>query len=287
MLLINSKPKAQNKLKGSQTDYFYNDFIYEATLKLDRYIRHLHLAYTKRIELINIIDKNKDFYNNIGIDISPIYNPDYFGTIKYDRKQYNSNLLKMSFIKSFNNINHYKIHFLNRKIKTYNIIRQIPRQVYVNLQREYNSEVASFILKGNSFSIGNGLGCLKLDVFRNPRGNTSKTIDWKSSLKLKKELEDAGYEVMSKDNPHGMQYVLFYDNTYCNTWLHWERRNSKIVHKWYYKFVFAQNNNYSITALKYNNIEEIFSDKRIGITERLSAINIYYPEHIKKLMKYE
>ena len=77
MLLINSKPKAQNKLKGSQTDYFYNDFIYEATLKLDRYIRHLHLAYTKRIELINIIDKNKDFYNSIGIDISPIYNPDY------------------------------------------------------------------------------------------------------------------------------------------------------------------------------------------------------------------
>ena len=45
MLLINSKPKAQNKLKGSQTDYFYNDFIYEATFKLDRYIRHLHLAY--------------------------------------------------------------------------------------------------------------------------------------------------------------------------------------------------------------------------------------------------
>ena len=139
MLLINSKPKAQNKLKGSQTDYFYNDFIYEATLKLDRYIRHLHLAYTKRIELINIIDKNKDFYNNIGIDISPIYNPDYFGTIKYDKKQYNSNLLKMSFIKSYNNINYYKIHFLDRKIKTYNIIRQIPRQVYVNLQREYNS----------------------------------------------------------------------------------------------------------------------------------------------------
>lgn len=258
----------------------------EANYKLDSLIRELHLAYNKRTQFIEIIDKNKDFYINNKINISPIYDWDNENIISLSTEQRKLDKLKITFIKGYNHITVHKIPYLLNEIKIYNLIRNVPYPIYNTIQSIYMTEVCNHIIKGNTFNIGKYLGSIGIRIIKNNPDYRYNGINWSESNKLRKQLEENGCKIQTKDNPNGIPYLIKYYNEET-VLIKWFKVRSEMINKYKYKFRPMDNNNYSIINLNPKSVDDILNNKGLGMFEKISAIRMYFPNYTENWTYYE
>jgi nucleoid DNA-binding protein len=83
---------------------------------------------------------------------------------------------------------------------------------------KYCKEVCNLIIEGDKIDI-TGIGQFEVLKFtRTFKENDTKAINWHESNKVRKELEDQGVVLKTKDNPDGRNWFVYFTSSFYFGW---------------------------------------------------------------------
>ena len=260
------------------------DFNSILNLKLDNLIKNLHITYESIYEFYTLIDKHKQYYIDNDIDINSIYNPLVLKKINVEKDKISKlDILKYNFIKSYNYLISEKVRHLEKQIKLINTFRNIPYELFVHLQDEYNIEVINSLLKGDTYSLGNNLGTI---FIKNVNRNFNKrlAVNWDETNKIKNSLIKKGLPLYSINNTSGNKYMVYHtDDGYC--FFFWRQSVCKIINKDYYRLTITKNANVKFDINKFKNESDILNNRSLGGFDKLIFLQRLNPNIKHKYKK--
>ena len=261
-------------------EFYYRDFVKSAAIKLDNYIKILHITYRKRNDYVIDIKDNIKFYQEAGIDITPVFKIDPTDRINTNKSGFYKLPIKLrSYLTSYNYLVYEKIPTLQRNIKTYSAINNISMEFYIPIWRGICYKIAELLLKGNGYSFGEKIGHLRVYLYKYKDSIASYNLA--ASVQLKKKLLAAGYTIQSPENPNGIRWKVHSEHDFCARARY--KRYSKAVinaNKYFFRFGWSASNPYN--PYKHENdddtFEEIIKNRSTNFLNKLLTICFNFPD---------
>jgi hypothetical protein len=128
-----------------------------------------------------------------------------------------------------------KSHTLKQIYKHYKSEVENPAEfkLFSALCIEFNQMIIDELLEGKEFNMQNNLGLMSIRrVERDPR---ILRIDWAASHAYKKELQEQGVPLFTKETGQGTKWHIYYTDKYYYEY-HWTKFKCKIQNKSAYRF---------------------------------------------------
>lgn len=261
-------------------EFYYRDFVRAIAIKLNDYIKQLHLAYQKRNDNIVDIKDNLKYYNAVNFDVSPVYEINPTTRLNTTSKAYNKLSIRLkSYVASYNYLVYEKIPLLKRKIETYAAMNNCSAEFYSSFRQLVCHKIAQQLLRGNAYSFGEKLGYLQVHIHQFDITH-SKMIDVGESYDLRNKLIKAGFEVESKENPNGRKWKV----KFKYDWV--ARARFRIYHKSihrskFYKFRWGWTPDigYNNTPEYHQNdtFDQILNNRSMNFLDKLFTICFNFP----------
>lgn len=252
---------------------FHRDFIKYNKERLVKLYNSLHVTYNDRYEAFNRINEYKPLLEYLGVNYEAIKrmteDDSYKKRVLYPKvtDKLPSEIIKD--IYTIISINSNRLPAIQKEIKIVSILIDIPREAYFKLQYSFNREIANSIIRGGVYSFGSNLSKLCINFIKRT-ADSKPIVDWGESIKLKNRLIQQGITPKTKNNPNGVNWLLYYTNDgYC--FWKWNKRKCVVHNKKLYKFRAIATNNESTDYDGKFTVDEIL-EKRIGTFDRMMAI---------------
>jgi len=231
-----------------------------------------------------IINNRFDF-EHIGVNIDTLFANPPIAFIKIKDLVLNGQLSRVAhYVKSYSNaVRYLKLHILLQKRLNKSIM---PFEAYRVILASANSKIASHILKGGSYRLGN-VGTLyileKARTFLYNGKPVKLPVDWGLSNKYKKQLLDSGkipYDLNAA--PNGTKWHIYHNSDYAY-WFWWER--GAIPNRGFFKFIpskfckIGQNRKSSAFLATCKSKEDILNATNIGNIDKMLLLMKFDPFH--------
>lgn len=123
--------------------------------------------------------------------------------------------------------------------KTKNPKSRIPYWMFKEVIARFNKKSSDAVIFGQVLNLGNRLGHILIKKIK--RNYRKPVVDWGQSKVLKKQLQDKGVALWTKDNPDGEKWMVFHSDPWYLRWAWGKKHLCRVKNQTVYKFVATSN----------------------------------------------
>jgi len=166
---------------------------------------------------------------------------------------------------------HYKVKYPKSKI---------PYWMFKEVIARFNKKVSNAVIFGQVLNLGNRLGHILIKKIK--RNYSKPVVDWGQSKVLKKQLQDEGKLLWTKETPEGEKWMVFHSDPWYLRWAWSKKHICRVKNQTVYKFVATSNK--SKTAGD-NSLDKLGNKGKLALANRLNP-TLHYSYEVNTQSHY-